>query len=306
MQEDTSILFIKTDYTGIAGDMLLSSLAQLIGIEEMTNYLSSVLEKLSQVSSFDLEFIPKLSHGIAGLHLNSHISSSNPIDPEPQHLLNINELPHISHISSTQLSKSNPISPKIHNHSHYSINQMKSDLNMALTLGNIGNEGKHIGENILNAIIHAEMNVHQESKDSLHLHELGAVDTILDISGTIYGLQQLGLFHIQSPLKIFASPIAVGGGTVNTAHGIMPVPAPASVQLLKMHQLQYFHGPIEKELATPTGIAILGTLKKMGFLSQKIPSEPYYIQNIGIGVGTLEFKKHANILQLFLGKMSNV
>lgn len=86
----------------------------------------------------------------------------------------------------------------------------------------------------------------------MHFHEVGAIDTIIDIAGCVLALEYFGIE------KIFVSNIHTGSGFVNCAHGLMPVPAPATAELLQ--GLQHSHGKIEKELTTPTGAALMKVL----------------------------------------------
>jgi hypothetical protein len=186
-------------------------------------------------------------------------------------------------------------------HHHYNLDQMKADLKRVMDLGGISSIGQEVGAMVLDLIIQAEANVHQKEIDTVHLHEIGSVDTILDIAGSMYGLEVLGAFSSKGSLDIFASSIAVGGGTVKCAHGIMPVPAPATSQLLQMSNLQFLHGPVQFELATPTGVAILGALKQKGLLKQENPPKPYQLHQVGVGLGSHEFPSHVNMLRINYG-----
>ena len=302
----TDLLFINCDYAGISGDMLLSSLAHIIGIEKMQAFLAKILKNLPQVQDFHVSFVSKTSQGIGGYHLDMNISQKHSNNQ--------------SHIDKTKLSISSVLNQKKQDfphmevstnflkpphksshHHHYHLDQMKADLKRSMELGGISQLGQEVGANVLDLIIQAEANVHQKEIDTVHLHELGGVDTILDIAGTMYGLEVLGVFSSKHSVDIFASSIAVGGGTVKCAHGIMPVPAPATSQLLQMSNLKFLHGPVQFELATPTGVAILGVLKQKELLKQTSPPKPYQLHHVGVGVGSHEFSSHANILRINYG-----
>src|SRR5512143_2745201 len=108
---------------------------------------------------------------------------------------------------------------------------------------------KSIG--IFNRLAEAEAKVHATSPEMVHFHEVGAVDAVVDIVGSVIGLDLLGV------TRIITSSINVGSGTVQTAHGIFPIPAPATAELLK--GIPFYQSSLRFELATPTGAAIIST-----------------------------------------------
>jgi uncharacterized protein (TIGR00299 family) protein len=117
---------------------------------------------------------------------------------------------------------------------------------------------------------------------------VGAVDSISDIAGACFCLDQLGIE------RVYSSAVNVGSGTVNTEHGVLPVPAPATADLLRDTPI-YSRGP-ELELTTPTGAALLTTLAtKIG------PMPPMRITASGFGAGDMDFKEHANVLRVLVG-----
>ncbi len=139
----------------------------------------------------------------------------------------------------------------------------------------------------------AEARVHGSTVDKIHFHEVGAVDSIVDIVGACIGFELLGVE------EILASPLNVGSGSVKAAHGTLPVPAPATVELLK--GIPIYSNHIEGELVTPTGAAILSTLAK-GF--GRLP--PFEIEAIGYGAGTRDTPGAANVLRVFKGERTSV
>jgi hypothetical protein len=137
----------------------------------------------------------------------------------------------------------------------------------------------------------AEARVHGVPVEKIHFHEVGAVDSIADIAGAAMGLFLLGVDQVH------ASPVNVGGGTIATEHGLLPVPAPATVALLEGRPV-FSRGP-QTELTTPTGAAILATLAvSFG------PLPPMRISGTGFGAGSKEFKEQANVLRAILGEAS--
>ena len=141
------------------------------------------------------------------------------------------------------------------------------------------------------AIASIEAEMHGTTPEKVHLHEVGAVDAILDVVGSIWGLEMLGVE------RVFCGPISLGDGTVKAAHGELPVPAPATLRLLE--GLAVRSGPPGSgELTTPTGAALVRTL------SQGLPPSDYVPRRSGFGAGTKELAGRANALRITLAEMS--
>ena len=137
----------------------------------------------------------------------------------------------------------------------------------------------------------AEAKVHDISIEKVHFHEVGAVDSICDIVGACAAFDLLDVDEIHS------SPVNVGSGTVKTEHGILPVPAPATAELLTGKPV-YARGP-SVELTTPTGAALAATLA-----SEFGPLPPMQITSTGYGAGDKDFQEHANVLRVLIGETS--
>jgi pyridinium-3,5-bisthiocarboxylic acid mononucleotide nickel chelatase len=137
------------------------------------------------------------------------------------------------------------------------------------------------------AIATVEGAMHGIAPERVHLHEVGAVDAILDIVGSIWGFVQLGVD------TVYCGPIALGDGTVDAAHGTLPVPAPATLKLLEGHAVRP-GPPGAGELVTPTGAALVRVL------SSGPPPSEYIPHRSGLGAGTKEFPDRANALRLIL------
>jgi pyridinium-3,5-bisthiocarboxylic acid mononucleotide nickel chelatase len=135
----------------------------------------------------------------------------------------------------------------------------------------------------------AEARVHDVPLEKIHFHEVGAVDAIVDIVGTCIGFQSLGID------RFACSPLNVGGGTVKMAHGTLPVPAPATANLLQ-GKPTYSNG-VQRELVTPTGAAIVATLcDSFG------PQPPMTVSAIGYGAATADLEGQPNVLRLLIGE----
>src|SRR5689334_12472297 len=149
--------------------------------------------------------------------------------------------------------------------------------------------GKARAVSMFHRLAEAEAAIHEEPIDRIHLHEVGAVDSIVDIVGTVFALEWLGAERIVS------SPLNVGSGTVRCAHGIFPVPAPATARLLK--DVPIYSQGVATELTTPTG-ALLITEYADAFG----PMPPMRVNAIGYGAGDKDFLRHPNVLRVMLGE----
>jgi pyridinium-3,5-bisthiocarboxylic acid mononucleotide nickel chelatase len=142
---------------------------------------------------------------------------------------------------------------------------------------------------IFTRLAESEAKVHNLPVDKVHFHEVGAVDSIVDIVGACVGFELLGIDEFA------CSPLDVGAGQVMTAHGLLPVPAPATADLLRGAPI-YTSG-IQKELVTPTGAAIATTLSTS---YSKIPE--MIMRAIGYGAGSADFPEKANVMRLLIGE----
>jgi uncharacterized protein (TIGR00299 family) protein len=133
-----------------------------------------------------------------------------------------------------------------------------------------------------------EAKVHGTTPDKVHFHEVGAVDALVDIVGSVIGIEHLGI------TEIISSPLNVGSGTVHTSHGKLPVPAPATAELLK--GIPLYSSSITFELTTPTGAAIISTLA-----SSFGPLPRMSMDRIAYGAGNKDLPGQPNVLRLMLG-----
>jgi pyridinium-3,5-bisthiocarboxylic acid mononucleotide nickel chelatase len=144
---------------------------------------------------------------------------------------------------------------------------------------------------VFRRLAEAEARVHQVGVEEVHFHEVGALDSIADVVGVVAGLQALGVD------RLVCSPIALGGGRAMTEHGPIPVPGPAVAELLRASSAPAFGGPVEIELATPTGVALMVTLAdEFGPMPSMRPDL------VGTGAGTSDPAGHPNITRLVVGE----
>ncbi len=169
-------------------------------------------------------------------------------------------------------------------HEHHSLKQIGGYIGRSA----LSPEGKARALHLFERLARVEAAIHEMPLEQVHLHEVGAVDSIIDIVGAVYGLEWLGATSVMS------SPLNVGSGTVECAHGTFPVPAPATAQLLS--GVPVYAGAISKELVTPTGALIV-----TDYASSFGPLPAMRVSGIGYGAGTRDFKGNPNVLRLFVG-----
>ena len=171
----------------------------------------------------------------------------------------------------------------VHEHQHRNL----TDIIKIITKAGYSNKVTGNAIQCFRILAEAEAKIHGVSAEEVHFHEVGAVDAIVDIVGACLGIESLSLG------QIMASPVRVGFGSVKCAHGIIPVPAPATLELLK--DFSIFGGEYEGEWTTPTGAAILKT-----FASPVYSMPQITLERVGYGAGTAE-RPIANVHRVVLG-----
>ena len=173
------------------------------------------------------------------------------------------------------------IVPHSHDHRHL------SDILEIINSSDLSDKVKQTASNIFTLLAEAESRVHGEPVEHIHFHEVGALDSIVDIVGAAIGLEFLKID------ELFASPLPYGSGTINSDHGLLPLPAPATLEVLRLINAPLVPSSADVELVTPTGAAILGSLAKF-----KRPN--LVMTHIGIGAGKRDLP-WPNILRLMIG-----
>ncbi len=148
---------------------------------------------------------------------------------------------------------------------------------------------KDLSLRMFRMLAEVEARIHGQSPEEVHFHELGAADTILDVVGVAFGVEALGI------TRTFVSPIPQGWGMIAGAHGRLPNPAPAALELLKGFNV--YGTDLPGELVTPTGAVILKALEAE---SELCP--PLRLEQVGYGAGSRELPGHPNLLRLYLGE----
>lgn len=253
--------------SGISGNMFLGACLQL-GVTE--KYLTGELEKLNLSKEYQLEISDVSKNGIGAAYVN--VKLLREFEPEKIHQTR----PNIRRISR-----------HIHEHKHRTM----ADIKKIIDSSSLSEVVKQKSLAIFSVIAAAEGKVHGLSAEEVSFHEVGAIDSIVDIVGCAICLDFLDV------QKIFVSRVNVGSGFVKCAHGLMPVPAPATAELLQGYKTYSFGA--EKELTTPTGAAIINSLAEF---SADLP-EDFSSEKIGYGAGTLDLPI-PNVLRIYLGEFS--
>ena len=227
--------------------------------------------------------------GISGdMFLASLLDAGLPLDVLQDGIEKLN-LPEKVELSLTETHKGalraadlEVIVPHSHHHRHL------SDILDILSASQLSDQIKQTAGRIFTLLAKAEARVHGEPVEHIHFHEVGALDSIVDVTGVVIGLEALGIE------RLYASPLPYGTGTVNSSHGQLPLPAPATLEVLRLAQAPLTPSAAQVELVTPTGAAILGVLATF-------ERPEFIITTIGIGAGKRDLA-WPNIMRLMMGE----
>jgi len=246
-------LFVEP-FMGISGNMFLGALMD-IGVP--FEYLKTELEKLD-LGEYELVFKRVDKCGISANYFDV-------ILPVPHH----------------------------HEHTKHHEHRNLQDILLIINTSDLTDIVKRKAAAIFTKLAEAEAKVHGKTVEEIHFHEVGAIDTIIDIVGSVLAVEYLKVE------KIFVGPMQTGKGFVSCAHGLMPIPAPATAELLK--KLSHYSGTIDKELVTPTGAALMSTLAQE---TEDMPTS-FIGESIGYGAGTWDLLM-PNVLRIHLGELPEV
>jgi uncharacterized protein (TIGR00299 family) protein len=215
---------------------------------------------------------------------HTHHEQGHDLDHEPGH-----QHDH-EHSSDPEGSRAGVPAPHEHSHDH---GRGLTEIREIISKSAISDTAKKTAIAIFEALGAAEAKIHATSIEKVHFHEVGAVDAMVDIVCASVGAEALGVD------EIVCSPLNVGGGSVNCAHGTFPVPAPATVELLK--DAPVYSSGVQAELVTPTGAAIVKILTKRFAAFPEIK-----IEKSGYGAGSREFAGLPNVVRLTIGEAASV
>lgn len=163
-----------------------------------------------------------------------------------------------------------------------------ADIREIIDGSTLAEEVKEISNAVFTRLAAAEATIHDTAVEHIHFHEVGAVDAIVDVVGTVLGL------HLLDVEKVYSSPLPMGKGFINCTHGIIPSPAPATLEILR--NVPVYGAGIEEELVTPTGAALIATLA-----DAFIEMPAMLVEKIGYGAGK-KVMEHPNLLRLIVGE----
>ena len=275
---------------GAAGDMLLASLA------ELTGDVKACEDKLNSLGIPDVtyEFEKSVKCGIEGTH--AHVAVRGVEEDEHMHDHHHEE----HHHEHTHEEHAHTHEHEHHDHDHHHEHEHEehhhhhthmSDIENIINGLNVSDKVKADALAVYGLIAEAESKAHGKPVTDIHFHEVGTMDAVADIVGVCVLLEQIGAD------KIVVSPLATGFGQVRCAHGILPVPAPATASIIE--GIPTYSGDVEGELLTPTGAALLKHFAG-GFGTRPVMA----IEKTGYGMGKKDFAK-ANMLRTFIGEADN-
>ena len=276
---------------GAAGDMLLASLA------ELTGDVKACEDKLNSLGIPDVtyEFEKSVKCGIEGTH--AHVAVHGVEEDEHMHDHHHEE----HHHEHTHEEHAHTHEHEHHDHDHHHEHEHEehhhhhhthmSDIENIINGLNVSDKVKADALAVYGLIAEAESKAHGKPITDIHFHEVGTMDAVADIVGVCVLLEQIGAD------KIVVSPLATGFGQVRCAHGILPVPAPATASIIE--GIPTYSGDVEGELLTPTGAALLKHFAG-SFGTRPVMA----IEKTGYGMGRKDFAK-ANMLRTFIGEADN-
>lgn len=254
--------------SGISGNMTLGALLEIVGDD---NYLLQELKKLN-VDGYKIEISNKVKNGITGKYVDVIL------DEEHHH-------EHIHEHNNEHLHNEE------HSHSHHHEHRNLNDVNEIIDKSSIDEKSKDLAKRIFLRVAKAESKVHNKPLEEVHFHEVGAIDSIVDIVGTAILINKI------NPDKILSSVVNDGYGFIECAHGTMAVPVPATTEIFANSNVKFRQIDVDTELVTPTGAAIIAEL------AEDFTTLPAMItRKIGWGAGYKDLKI-PNVLKVYYGDM---
>ena len=247
-------------FAGVSGDMTVGALLAL-GME-----LERLREELAAlpVHGYTLHASPRLVNAITAVKFDVALDGAHSHEPGHSHT---------------------------HDHGHEHGHRAYGEIRRMIEGSRLASRVKETALAIFGRLAEAEGRVHGVATEAVTFHEVGAVDSIVDIVGTAIGLDALAVD------RVYASPLPLGSGLVRSQHGIIPVPGPATAELLRGYPVRVGDG--DSELVTPTGAAIIAAL-----VDPAAPVPPLQVEAVGYGAGTRTLADRPNLLRLLLARIA--
>lgn len=257
--------------SGISGNMTLGALLEIVGDE---NYLLEELKKLN-VDGYKIEISKQVKNGITGTYVDVIL------EHEHHHQDHEHEHEH----------NHNPEHDHGHEHHNHHEHRNLYDVNNIIDNSSLDENTKALAKRIFLRVAKAESKVHNKPLDEVHFHEVGAIDSIVDIVGTAILINKI------NPDKVIASVVNDGYGFIECAHGTMAVPVPATSEIFAASNVKFRQIDIDTELVTPTGAAIIAEL------AEDFTTLPAMVtEKIGWGTGSKDLKI-PNVLKVYYGEI---
>ncbi|MBB6215028.1 hypothetical protein HNQ80_001117 [Anaerosolibacter carboniphilus] len=281
-------------FCGISGDM---NLAALIDLGVPKEYLMEELSKINLNTEYEIKIERSAKLGITGTRVDVILNDKSyhkiHVSEQASHGDNHKHAHEHSHEHSNhnndeeQHQDENNDSKEGHVHNHEHHHRSLKDIEKIINSSGLNDGVKKLSLDMFMKVAEAEAKVHGKTLYEVHFHEVGAIDSIVDMVGAAICLDFL------KADKIMASPVQVGGGFVKCAHGLMPVPAPATIEILKNIPVKF--GIVPFETTTPTGAAILAV--NVGVFTENMN---FSVEKIGYGIGHRDLEI-PNVLRIYLG-----
>lgn len=260
---------------GAAGDMLMAALYELLDSGQKAAFLSKI--NSLGIPGVSVTAEPSIRGGVTGTHMRVTIGGEEELPGDDGHH---HHHDHGHHHHDHQHEH--------HHHHHHHVHNGLGDIRSIISGLDVSARVKEDAIAVYDLIARAESRVHGEPVEHIHFHEVGSLDAVTDVVGNCILMEMLGAE------RVAVSEIHVGSGTVKCAHGILPVPAPATALILE--GLPVYSGEIKTELCTPTGAALL---KYFGQSFGPMPAMT--MEKAGYGMGTKDFPQAANCVRVVMG-----
>lgn len=255
--------------SGICGNMTLGALLDIIDNDE---FFLNEIKKLN-VDGYKIEISLKDSYGINGKYVNVIVDGKD-------------EYGHVHHLHEDDEYH--------HEHHHHHEHRNLNDINEIIDKSSLNENVKELSKEIFLKVAKAESKAHGKSIDEVHFHEVGAIDSIIDIVGTAILINKI------NPDKIISSVVNEGHGFIECAHGKMSVPVPATSVIFATENVKFKQVDVDTELVTPTGAAIISSLATDYTLMPEMK-----LEKVGLGAGSKDIG-YSNLLKVYLGEEDEV
>ena len=269
--------------SGICGNMTLGALTEIIGDEE---YIVNEVKKLN-VDGYKIEISKKDSHGVKGTYVNVIVDGKD----EYGHVHHLHEEHEHHHEHKHEHQHEHMHNHHGHEHEHEPHHEHRNlhDVYEIIDNSSLDEKTKNLAKEIFLKVAKAESKVHGKPLEEVHFHEVGAIDSIIDIVGTAILINKI------NPDIIYSSVVNEGYGFIECAHGKMSVPVPATSEIFASENVRFRQIDVDTELVTPTGAAIISTLAED---YRTIPE--MRLEKVGFGAGFKDIG-YSNLLKVYYG-----